>query len=454
MRFSSSTVNELFRMALPMVASQGAFAVMMFADRFFLSRISPVHVAASLGGGVSFWVCLCFFNGIAAYSNALVAQYYGRKEFARCPQVMVQGILLSLACQPILIFLAWFWVDVFEWMGHTPDLVSLERPFFQCYMFASIVFLIKTVLASYFSGIGRTQVVMIADVAGVLANLPLSYALIFGRFGLPELGIIGAALGTICAALLTIVIYLFFILQRTHADKFRIREALDFRPIIMRRYVRLGLPSGFEIFIGLGTFNVFLLLFQSYGVAEGAAMAIVFNWDMLCFVPLMGLNIAVMSLVGRRIGAGDLERTGEVVFAGFLLGISYAGVLGLIFLLFRESLLRVFSVEGQDFSAILSIGAPMMVGMSTYVIGDALILVCGGVLRGAGDTHWLMKTSTAIHIVMLVIQVFVILIWQLGPLTSWYVFVATIISKAIVYLIRVLGGSWRTPQRIAAVLAD
>lgn len=454
MRFSSYTVNELFRMALPMVASQGAFAVMMFADRFFLSRISPVHVAASLGGGVSFWVCLCFFNGIAAYSNALVAQYYGRKEFARCPQVMTQGILLSLACQPVLLFLAWFWVDVFDWMGHTPELVALERPFFQCYMFASIVFLVKTVLASYFSGIGRTQVVMVADVAGVLANLPLSYALIFGKFGLPELGIIGAALGTICAACLTIVIYLLFFLQRTHAQQFQIRGALSFRSVIMRRYVRLGLPSGFEIFIGLGTFNVFLLLFQSYGVAEGAAMAIVFNWDMLCFVPLMGLNIAVMSLVGRTIGAGDFQRTGEVVFAGFLLGISYAGVLGVLFVTFREYLLRVFSVEGQDFSAILAIGAPMMVGMSTYVVADALILVCGGVLRGAGDTHWLMKTSIAIHIVMLVIQIFVILLWKLGPLTSWYVFVATIISQAIIYSIRVLGGRWRSPERLAAVFAD
>ncbi|MEM9396841.1 MAG: MATE family efflux transporter, partial [Pseudomonadota bacterium] len=191
---------------------------------------------------------------------------------------------------------------------------------------------------------------------------------------------------------------------------------MSFRSVIMRRYVRLGLPSGFEIFIGLGTFNVFLLLFQSYGVAEGAAMAIVFNWDMLCFVPLMGLNIAVMSLVGRTIGAGDFQRTGEVVFAGFLLGISYAGVLGVLFVIFRESLLRVFSVEGQDFSAILAIGAPMMVGMSTYVVADALILVCGGVLRGAGDTHWLMKTSIAIHIVMLIIQIFVILLWKLGPL--------------------------------------
>jgi MATE family multidrug resistance protein len=83
--FTRATLSELFRLALPMVVSQGAFALMMFADRFFLSRLSSTHVAASMGGGVSFWVCLCFFNGLAAYSNALVAQYYGRRDLARWP---------------------------------------------------------------------------------------------------------------------------------------------------------------------------------------------------------------------------------------------------------------------------------------------------------------------------------------------------------------------------------
>jgi MATE family multidrug resistance protein len=80
---SRTTLSELFRLALPMVVSQGAFALMMFADRFFLSRLSSTHVAASMGGSVSFFVCVCFFNGLAAYSNALVAQYFGRARPTR-----------------------------------------------------------------------------------------------------------------------------------------------------------------------------------------------------------------------------------------------------------------------------------------------------------------------------------------------------------------------------------
>jgi MATE family multidrug resistance protein len=452
--FTRATLSELFRLALPMVVSQGAFALMMFADRFFLSRLSSTHVAASMGGGVSFWVCLCFFNGLAAYSNALVAQYYGRRDLARCPQVVTQGIVLAVLAQPLLWLMALAMLRVFDLMGHDPALVALEKPYFLTFVAGAVVFLGKTVLASYFSGIGRTRVVMIADLIGVLFNIPLSYALIFGRLGLPELGIVGAALGTVLSGVLSIAIYLAFYLNPIHAERFMVTQSLAYEPALMRRYLRLGLPSALELLVGMGTFNVFLLMFQSYGVAAGAAMAIVFNWDMLCFVPLMGLNIAIMSLTGRSVGAADVVRTGEVISAGFLIAVGYAATLAVTFVVFRDPLLAVFATPGDDFSAVLAIGSPMMVGMATYLVGDALILVSGGVLRGAGDTRWLMFASMALNVVTLSAQVLVIVVWEQPPLLSWWLFVALLLSKAALFTSRLLGSRWRQPERLARVMAE
>jgi MATE family multidrug resistance protein len=437
-----------------MVVSQGAFALMMFADRFFLSRISPTHVAASLGGGVSFWVCLCFFNALAAYANALVAQYYGQRDYPKCTEVVTQGMLLAVLSQPLLLLLAWPMAAVFVWMGHAAGLAQLEHDYFVTLVSGALLFLVKTVLASYFSGIGRTRVVMIADVFGVLINIPLSYALIFGRAGFPQLGVVGAALGTVVAAGFSIVIYLLFYLNRIHREQFAVAASLRLRPGIARRYLRLGLPSALEMFIGMGTFNVFLLLFQSYGIAAGAAMAIVFNWDMLSFVPLMGLNIAIMSLTGRTVGAGELERAGEVISAGFLIAVSYAGSLAVLFVLLRHELLGVFAAPGADYDAVLALGAPMMLGMATYLVADALVLVSSGVLRGAGDTRWLMIASILIHLAMLGVQLPVILLWQQPPLVSWWVFVGTLLINAGIYLWRVLGTRWREPGRLAAMLSE
>ncbi|KGE02907.1 MATE family efflux transporter [Pseudohaliea rubra] len=452
--FSFATLRELFRLALPMVVSQGAFALMMFADRFFLSRIDATHVAASLGGGVTFFLTVCFFNGILSYGNALVAQYYGQRQLERCPRVVTQGALIALGSQPLILLAALLLGDLFLWMGHEPALAELERRYFLTLLAGAFLFLLKNALASYFSGIGRTRVVMICDVTGVCLNIPLSYLFIFGKLGLPALGIAGAALGTVIAGAFTIGLYALFYFNAVHAAQFRVYESFRYDARILRRFLRLGFPSGLEVFIGVGTFNLFLLLYQSYGVAEGAAMAIVFNWDMLSFVPLMGLNIAVMSLIGRYVGARDLSRATQVISAGLLLGLGYSGVLALCFLLFRVPLLEVFATPGADFAPILAIGQPMMVGMACYVMADAVILVCGGTLRGAGDTRWMMGTSIVVHLVMLALQFWLILGLAVSPLVSWWGFVATLIVNAVLYGWRVVGGYWRHPDRLARALAE
>ena len=80
LQLNKETLQELVKLSLPMVISQGAFAVMIFTDRYFMSQIDPVHMAAALGGGVASFFCLSLFIGILSYANALVAQYYGAAE--------------------------------------------------------------------------------------------------------------------------------------------------------------------------------------------------------------------------------------------------------------------------------------------------------------------------------------------------------------------------------------
>ncbi len=452
--FSKATLKELFVLALPMVVSQGAFALMVFTDRFFMSRLDATHIAAALGGGVTFFVTIALFNGIMAYANALVAQYYGAGQFSKCPRVLTQGVILAFLCLPLLLPLTWWISDVFAWMGHEAEQVELETQYYFALMAGAILTLVKTCFASYFSGIGRTRVVMISDVIGVACNIPLSWMLIFGHFGLPALGIVGAGIGTVLATGVTLSVYLLFYLNRTHRQQFSVAQSFAFNAGIMRRYVRLGFPSGFEMFIGAATFNLFLLLFQSYGVDEGAAMAIVFNWDMLSYVPLIGLNIAVMSLIGRYVGAGDLSRANQVISSGFIIALGYSAVLGLCFIIFRIELMDVFQTPEDDFASIRELGAKMMIGMATYVMADAVILVCSGTLRGAGDTRWLMTASILIHLAMLAVQVLVIKGMTLPPLVSWWVFVGTLIWLAVTYLLRVLRGRWRRPERLARVMLE
>ncbi|MEM9257282.1 MAG: MATE family efflux transporter [Pseudomonadota bacterium] len=452
--FSLKTLRELWRLALPMVVSQGAFAVMVFTDRLFMSWLDAAHIAAALGGGVAAFFCFSFFLGLIGYGNALVAQYYGAGQFEKCPRVTTQGLLLTTASLPMLVLTAWAGQHAFQYMGHAPEQVALEQTYFLVLMFGSPFILIKAAFGSYFSGIGRTRIVMTADLLGTALNVPLSWALIFGHFGSPALGIAGAALGTLIATLFAISVFLIFYFSLTHRQQFAVNESFCFDRGIFRRYLRLGLPSGLESLMNTGSFNLFLLLFQSYGVVQGAAMAIVFNWDMLSFVPMVGLNIAVMSLVGRFVGSGDMRRVNEVISSGFLIALGYAGLLSVVFLVFRTPLIAVFDTGHGEFASIQSLAELMMIGLVTYMLADAIILVSGGALRGAGDTRWIMVTSISVHWLMLVVQYLVIVVYAFEPLVSWWVFVAMLLVLAAVYAGRLMGTRWRDERRLARMMQE
>ena len=448
------TLFELARIALPMVVSQGTFAVMIFTDRYFMSQIDSVHMAAALGGGVAAFFSFCFFTGLLSYANALTAQYLGAGELGKCSKVVTQGIVITVMCSPALVLITYLVSGIFENVGHDSAQVELEKTYYTILMLGVIVTLTKTCLSSYFAGIGRTRVVMICDVCGLVFNVPLCYVMVFGKLGLPELGIVGAGISTIIASFFACLLFFLFYFEREHRVKFFVMNSFHVDWGVLRRFWRLGFPSGLELFLNVAAFNLFLLMFQGYGVVEGASAAIVFNWDLLSFVPMIGLNIGVISLIGRFVGANDMARTDEVMSAAFFLGIFYSAILAILYISFRFPLVEVFSPPEGDFSEIRSLSAFMMIGLSSYVMADAIIIISGGVLRGAGDTRWLMYTSVGLHWAMLIAQYYVILVWQFGPQVSWLTFCAMIFAIAIVYVWRLQSGVWRDPEKLRLVMNE
>ena len=149
-----------------------------------------------------------------------------------------------------------------------------------------------------------------------------------------------------------------------------------------------------------------------------------------------------------------MSRANQVISSGFIIALAYSGVMGVIFIAFRYELLEVFATPGQDFTAIRELGGKMMIGLTTYVMADAMILICTGTLRGAGDTRWLMTTSIVLHLLMVLVQYFLIMVWKYEPIVSWWVFVATLLALALVYSARVFGGTWRQADRLARVMQE
>ena len=454
LNFNKDTMLELMRIAIPMIVSQGTFAVMIFTERYFMSQIDPVHMAAALGGGVAAFFSFCFFSGVFSYANALAAQYMGAGEIEKCPKVVTQGFIMVVMSIPLLMIITLLVAGIFEGMDHDPRQVELERSYFLILMLGSVVTLAKICISSYFAGIARTKLVMVCDICGLILNVPLCYAMVFGKLGFPELGINGAGISTIIATVFSLLLFVFCYFAKEHREKFKVMDSFKLDSGILKRFLRLGFPSGLELFLNVAAFNLFLLMFQSYGIVEGASAAIVFNWDILSFVPMAGLNIGLVSMIGRFVGAQNMERASETISAGLILGLAYSAILAVIYISFRFALVEVFVPPSGDFDEILKLAGFMMVGLSSYAMADALIPVCGGVLRGAGDTRWLMYTSVSLHWIMLVAQYLIIRVFEWGPKASWLAFVFMILTIAVVFIVRLRGGQWRDEDALRRVMAE
>ena len=452
--FDPAMLLKLLHMSVPMVISQGAFAVLIFTDRYFLAQLGPAHMAAALGGGVACYFSYSLFNGVLAYANALVAQYSGAGEPGKCSKVVTQGVLLALACIPVLVLIWLGMRNIFTAMEHSAEQARLELIYYDIMMLCTFPTLVKVCFASYFSGLGQTRTVMICDVLGILINIPLAYGLIFGAFGLPAMGMAGAGWATVISSVLSVLLYLVPYFTRSNRRRFHVRESLVFDTGITRRYLRLGFPSGIELFLNMAAFNLFLLMFQSYGLAEAASATIVFNWDLLSFVPLLGLNIAVMSLAGHAVGSKDLSGINAVMSSGYVLGIGFSIFLATSYLLFRDPLVEIFITQDTEADAIRALSRFMMVGLSCYVLCEGVLQVISGVLRGAGDTRWIMVASVSLHWAMLALQFVLIRILQLGPRASWIGFVVMILMITVVFAYRLLGNRWRDPERLRVVMAE
>ncbi len=438
------TFRELFFLAMPMIASQASETVMLFVDRLFLSMFGKVTIAASMSGGLSFFVFVAFFAGIVGYTNALAAQYFGAGKHDRCVDTAVQGIYLSFAFVPLTLLLIPVVYRFFILVGHSPEQVELEYTYFRILMFGGIAVLVRNVLVGFFLGVGKSRVVMIANLVGMLVNIPINYVLIFGKFGFPQMGIRGAAIGTVAGSFTIVAILLFFFLRheyyRGYADRAR---RWIFRRDVSARLFRFGLPAGTELFLNVFAFNLFVQLMHSMGPDVAAAVTITFNYDMVAFVPMLGLGIAVTSLVGRQMGAGNPEGAKKATYLALRVGYTYAFIMMLLFVFGADALVRVFSKGlGSGDTALISLARSMLRLAALYTLADITQLIFSGALRGAGDTRFIMFLSVGVHWLLAVGAFILIRVVKAPPLSVWIFFICFVFLLGLSIFARFRSGKW------------
>lgn len=439
----ASISKSLFQLAFPMIVSQASDTCMMFIDRYFLSFLGKAHLSASMLGGLSSFFIMTLFFGINGYVNALVAQYYGAGKEKNCSLVLTQGIILSILAWPIILLMQPLVYLLFELSQPDRQQLPLQIQYFSILSTASPIALIRLSFASFFSGIGKSGIVMFANVCGMLINIPFTYAMVFGEFGFPRLEMQGAAYGTVLASLCSSLILVVAYLQKANIKRFDILKSFYFDGENFKKLLYYGFPFGIELFLNIAAFNLAMQQFHTYGLDFAAAVSIVMNWELVAFLPMIGLSFATTSMVGRKMGAKKSEDAEEVVYAALRFAFYYCLSIAIVFFLFSKQLSAIFCSSNENFENALFFAKKMLRISSFYIFFDAWSLIVAAALRGAGDSIWPMGISVAFHWFFTFVTLFLVRVILLPALPVWYFFIFLPLFQCFSLFLRFKRGHWR-----------
>jgi MATE family multidrug resistance protein len=198
--------------------------------------------------------------------------------------------------------------------------------------------------------------------------------------------------------------------------------------------------------LNLVAFQFMILLFQGKGIVNATAATIMFNWDMVSFVPLLGLEVAATSLVGRYVGARDFQAAERSTRSGILIGWGFSFFILIAFLGIPEVLVNVFRPDPMD--SVFALASPVAVFMirlaAVYVVIESIMVVYAGALRGAGDTFWTMCIMVGLHWFLVLLLWLVYHVWDLGARMAWGSMVAVFMAFPLLLWLRWRSGRWRT----------
>ena len=440
---------QVLSIATPLILASAGHAINLFFDRVMLAKYSRDAVSAALPSGLTSFTISCFFLGVIGYANSFVAQYTGADAEHRVGPSIWQALWLS-AVGGIFLASGYFWAEpLFRAMGHTESVQEQEVIYFQILSVFAFVPLMQSALAAFWAGRGKTMFVMINNLIVTGLNIPLNYAFIFGNWGAPELGITGAAIGTIGAALAGLLLYLIFFLLKKERRQYATWPPV-FDKDLFGRMLRYGTPSGVQLFLDLLAFNIFVIMLGWVGssvdekMINQEASTIALSINSISFTPMIGLGQTVSVLVGQSVGAGKIADACRAVRTCRNLSLFYTGIMGLIFLFYPDPLIGLFTRSGDAGQvATMEVVRVFMRFIAALTMFDALVIVFSGAVKGAGDTKFAMYANVSLAFGLCVLPCIAAWLLDWSVNMYWLILDVYIITCALVFIFRYLQGKWK-----------
>ena len=362
-----------------------------FADNVMVGQLGTAELAAVSLGNSFVFIAMSLGIGFSTAITPLVAEADSANNISQGKNAFKHGLILCTFLSVLLFLIILLLKPLMYYMDQPKEVVELAIPYLNYVALSLIPLIIFQALKQFSDGLSNTKYPMYATILANVINIVLNYLLIFGSFGFPKLGIVGAAIGTLFSRI--IMVYFLWMIFKSK-DKFRpYITNFNFKKIeqkISTKLFNLGFPSALQMFFEVGIFTAAIWLSGVLGKNPQAANQIALNLSSMTFMVGIGLSVAAMVRVGNQKGLNDFISLRRIAFSIFFLTFIIEIIFASFFLIFRDWLPTLY-IDGDtlvninDNKEVVLIASKLLLVAAFFQIFDGLQVAILGALRGLQD---------------------------------------------------------------------
>ncbi|HPE82285.1 MAG TPA: MATE family efflux transporter [Aequorivita sp.] len=379
------------KLATPVILGMLGHQVVALVDNIMVGQLGSAELAAVSLGNSFMFIAMSLGVGFSTAITPLVAEADGEGNREKGKSSFKHGLFLCIALGITLFAMVMMAKPLMYVMKQPPEVVDLAMPYLTLVAASLVPLIIFQGFKQFSDGMSMTRFPMYATIVANLVNVLLNYMFIFGKFGAPELGVVGAAIGTL-ASRVVMVLYLWYLLSRKEKSRFFVTSIKIFTlsKAMLKKLLNLGFPSAMQMFFEVAIFTSAIWLSGILGKNPQAANQIALNLASMTFMVAMGFSVAAMIRVGNQKGLKNFRELRRVAISIVLLTSILALVFAVFFILFNGELPKIFLdynsiTDFADNHEVVSIAAQLLIIAAIFQFTDALQVVALGALRGMQD---------------------------------------------------------------------
>ncbi|QOR65026.1 MATE family efflux transporter [Cytobacillus suaedae] len=370
---------------LPILVTQLGLFAMNFFDVMMSGHVSANDLAG-VAIGSSFWVpVFTGLSGILLAITPIVAQLVGSKDKKQVPFMVMQGIYVSVFVSILVVILGFISLDfLLGKMSLDPEVHRIAKEYLIALSFGIIPLFVYSVLRSFIDGLGLTRVSMFITLLSLPINVIFNYLLIFGKFGFPQLGGVGAGYATAITYWCITLISVYIVVKQVPFTQYKVfnkLQSVSFKA--WKEILKIGVPIGFAIFFETSIFSAVTLLMSTFDTVTIASHQAALNFASFLYMIPLSISMALTIVIGFEVGAKRLKDAREYSILGVGVAVGLSAVLAAFIYLFRDQVAAIYTKD----PAVLALTKQFLIYAIFFQLSDAIAAPIQGALRGYKDVN-------------------------------------------------------------------